>query len=36
MLDFAPRIQTTNVSYDARFTITYFVNSIGSCMAQEP
>ncbi|NEO57071.1 MAG: TldD/PmbA family protein [Okeania sp. SIO3B5] len=35
LLDFDPRIQATNVSYSDRFTITYFVNSIGSCIAQE-
>ncbi|NER02189.1 MAG: hypothetical protein F6K17_05850 [Okeania sp. SIO3C4] len=35
LLDFDPRIQTTNVSYRDRFVITYFVNSIGSCIAQE-
>lgn len=35
LLNFHPRIKTTNVSYSDRFTITYFVNSIGSCIAQE-
>ncbi len=35
LLDFEPRIQTTKVSYRDRFAITYFVNSIGSCIAQE-
>jgi len=35
LLNLDSRIQTTNVSYDDRFTITYFVNSIDSCIAQE-
>lgn len=35
LLDFDPRIQTTSVNYRDRFGITYFVNSTGSCIAQE-
>jgi len=35
LLEFDPRIQTTSVNYRDRFGITYFVNSIGSCIAQE-
>lgn len=35
LLDFDQRIQTTTVSYRDQFAITYFVNSIGSCIAQE-
>ncbi|WP_293136987.1 hypothetical protein [Okeania sp. SIO3I5] len=35
LLNFDTRIQTTNITYYDRFTITYFVNSIGSCIAQE-
>ena len=35
LLDFDPRIQTTNVSYTDRFSVTYFVNSQGSCITQE-
>lgn len=35
LLDFDPRIQTTMVSYSDRFRTTYFVNSLGSCIAQE-
>ena len=35
LLDFDPRIQTTSVNYRDRFGITYFVNSIGSCIGQE-
>ncbi|VXD13155.1 conserved hypothetical protein [Planktothrix serta PCC 8927] len=35
LLDFDPRIQTTAVSYSDQFGITYFVNSLGSCIIQE-
>lgn len=35
LLEFDPRIQTTSVNYRDRFGITYFVNSIGTCIAQE-
>ena len=35
LLDFDPRIQTTATSYTDQFSITYFVNSLGSCIAQE-
>lgn len=35
LLEFDPRIQTTMVSYRERFGITYFVNSNGTCIAQE-
>lgn len=35
LLDFDSRIQTTSVNYRDRFSVTYFVNSIGSCIAQE-
>ena len=35
LLEFDPRIQTTSVNYRDRFGITYFVNSIGSCIVQE-
>jgi TldD protein len=35
LLDFDPRIQTTMVGLRDRFGITYFVNSIGTCIAQE-
>lgn len=35
LLDFDPRIQTTSSSYRDRFGITYFVNSTGTCIAQE-
>ncbi len=35
LLDFDPRIQTTTTSYTDQFSITYFVNSVGSCIAQE-
>lgn len=35
LLDYDPRIQTTMVNLRDRFGITYFVNSLGSCIAQE-
>jgi TldD protein len=35
LLDCDPRIQTTVAGYSERFGITYFVNSQGSCIAQE-
>ncbi|MEB3830134.1 TldD/PmbA family protein [Phormidium sp. CCY1219] len=35
LLDFDPRIQTTMSSYRDRFGISYFVNSTGTCIAQE-
>lgn len=35
LLEFAPRIQTTMTSYSDRFNTTYFVNSLGTCIAQE-
>lgn len=35
LLDYDPRIQTTNSSYSEQFRITYFVNSIGTCIGQE-
>ncbi|HEY9643034.1 MAG TPA: TldD/PmbA family protein [Coleofasciculaceae cyanobacterium] len=35
LLDFDPRIQTTMVGYGDRFRTTYFVNSLGSSIAQE-
>ena len=35
LLDFDPRIQTTMVNLRDRFGITYFVNSLGTCIAQE-
>lgn len=35
LLEFDPRIQTTTAGYSERFGTTYFVNSIGSCIAQE-
>ncbi|QYO68558.1 TldD/PmbA family protein [Leptolyngbya sp. 7M] len=35
LLQMDPRIQTTMTSYSDRFGITYFVNSLGSCIAQE-
>lgn len=35
LLDYDPRIQTTMSSYRDRFGITYFVNSTGTCIAQE-
>ncbi|MCU0547521.1 MAG: TldD/PmbA family protein [Oscillatoriaceae cyanobacterium Prado104] len=35
LLDYDPRIQTTVAGYSERFGITYFVNSQGSCIAQE-
>lgn len=35
LLDFDPRIQTTTAGYSERFGTTYFVNSTGSCIAQE-
>ncbi|MFB2968885.1 TldD/PmbA family protein [Aerosakkonema sp. BLCC-F183] len=35
LLEFDRRIQTTSVNYRDRFGITYFVNSIGTCIAQE-
>jgi TldD protein len=35
LLDFDSRIQTTAVSYSDSFSITYFVNSQGSCITQE-
>ncbi|MEG4075304.1 TldD/PmbA family protein [Microcoleus sp. Pol14C2] len=35
LLDYDPRIQTTMAGYSDRFGITYFVNSQGTCIAQE-
>ena len=35
LLSVDPRIQTTITSYSDRFRTTYFVNSVGSCIAQE-
>lgn len=35
LLNFDPRIQTTTVGLRDRFGITYFVNSTGTCIAQE-
>jgi TldD protein len=35
LLNFDPRIQTTMANYRDRFGTTYFVNSLGSCIAQE-
>ncbi|MBD1890401.1 TldD/PmbA family protein [Coleofasciculus sp. FACHB-SPT9] len=35
LLDFDPRIQTTMVNLRDRFGITYFANSLGTCIAQE-
>lgn len=35
LLEFDPRIQTTMTSYSDRFGTTYFVNSLGTCIAQE-
>jgi TldD protein len=35
LLEFDPRIQTTMSSYSDRFGTTYFVNSLGTCIAQE-
>ncbi|MBW4465145.1 MAG: TldD/PmbA family protein [Pegethrix bostrychoides GSE-TBD4-15B] len=35
LLEFDPRIQTTTAGYSERFGTTYFVNSTGSCIAQE-
>ncbi|HEY9852644.1 MAG TPA: TldD/PmbA family protein [Leptolyngbyaceae cyanobacterium] len=35
LLEFDPRIQTTSVSYRDRFGVNYFVNSLGTCIAQE-
>ncbi len=35
LLEMDPRIQTTMTSYSDRFGVTYFVNSLGSCIAQE-
>lgn len=35
LLDFDPRIQTTMTGYSDRFGTTYFVNSLGTCIAQE-
>ncbi|MBW4514359.1 MAG: TldD/PmbA family protein [Timaviella obliquedivisa GSE-PSE-MK23-08B] len=35
LLEFDPRIQTTIASYRDRFGTTYFVNSLGACIAQE-
>jgi TldD protein len=35
LLDFDARIQTTTAGYSERFGTTYFVNSTGSCIAQE-
>lgn len=35
LLDFDPRIQTTIVNYTDQFSVTYFVNSFGSCITQE-
>ncbi|HEY9696968.1 MAG TPA: TldD/PmbA family protein [Trichocoleus sp.] len=35
LVEFDPRIQTTMTGYSDRFSTTYFVNSLGSCIAQE-
>lgn len=35
LLAYDPRIQTTSSSYRDRFGVTYFVNSAGTCIAQE-
>ena len=35
LVEFDPRIQTTMTSYSDRFKITYFANSLGTCIAQE-
>lgn len=35
LLELDPRIQTTMSSYRDRFGTTYFVNSLGTCIAQE-
>jgi TldD protein len=35
LLDFDPRVQTTSTSYRDRFGTNYFVNSLGTCIAQE-
>ena len=35
LLNFDPRIQTTSVNYRDRFSLNYFVNSLGSCIVQE-
>jgi TldD protein len=35
LLEFDPRIQTTMTGYSERFGTTYFVNSLGTCIAQE-
>lgn len=35
LLEFDPRIQTTMSSYSDRMSTTYFVNSLGTCIAQE-
>lgn len=35
LVEFDPRIQTTMSSYSDRFKTTYFVNSLGTCIAQE-
>jgi TldD protein len=35
LLEVDPRIQTTMASYRDRFTVSYFVNSLGSCIVQE-
>lgn len=35
LLNFDTRIQTTSVNYRDRFSINYFVNSVGSCIVQE-
>jgi TldD protein len=35
LLEFDPRIQTTMAGYSDRFSTTYLVNSLGTCIAQE-
>lgn len=35
LLAYDPRIQTTMAGYSDRFRTTYFVNSLGTCIAQE-
>lgn len=35
LLEFDPRIQTTMAGYSDRFRTIYFVNSLGTCIAQE-
>lgn len=35
LLDYDPRVQTTMVGLSDRFAVNYFVNSTGTCIAQE-